>query len=50
VIRSPSTLLPKPAWYCDNRMALTIGRRLAGFQMHPHLWSLPGLVAPSLRG
>jgi aldehyde dehydrogenase (NAD(P)+) len=50
VIRSPSTLSPKPAWYCDNRMALTIGRRLAGFQMHPHVWSLPGLVAPSLRG
>jgi hypothetical protein len=50
ILSGLSTLWPKPAWFHDNRMCPTIGRRLTAFESRPRPWKFAPLVAASLRG
>ena len=50
VLRAPSILAPKPAWYFDNRKCDVIGEKLADFEMRPRPTRLPSLVLSALRG
>src|SRR5205807_1723004 len=50
IVRGPTVLAPKPAWYYDNRQCDVIGRRLAAFESRPRVLSLPPLVLAALRG
>lgn len=50
IIRAPTVLSPKPAWFYDNGRCNDIGSKLAAFELQPRLTKLPSLVFSALRG
>jgi hypothetical protein len=50
IVRGPTVLAPKPAWYYDNRQCNVIGRRLAAFETRPGALRAPPLIWAALRG
>jgi hypothetical protein len=50
IVRAPTVLAPKPAWYFDNAKCNVIGEKLAAFEMRPRIARAPALVLAALRG
>jgi hypothetical protein len=50
VVRAPTIVAPKPAWYFDNAKCNVIGEKLAAFEMRPRLARAPSLLLAALRG
>ncbi|HVR01426.1 MAG TPA: aldehyde dehydrogenase family protein, partial [Polyangia bacterium] len=50
IVRAPTVLAPKPAWYFDNAQCNVIGEKLAAFEMRPRIARAPSLVLAALRG
>ncbi|HEX3695299.1 MAG TPA: aldehyde dehydrogenase family protein [Polyangia bacterium] len=50
IIRAPSVMAPKPAWYYDNTQCKVIGQKLAAHEIHPRALRIPALVLAALRG
>lgn len=50
VVHGPITVMPKPAWFLDNRSAAKIGAKLVSFEAEPSWLKLPGIIVNAVRG
>ncbi len=50
VVRGPFRVFPKSPWFCTNRNAVRLAKRITWFEADPSMFKVPGVLFEAFRG